>query len=178
MNFLARALFVLLALTSIDASAQKPVSDEASRLRQDYAFDKSVAGAAPTAIATEDENKRFHEYRMQQQRDKLNFAILLGAVALVAHLIVLGFLYRQAPGHIVGATGLVYIVFGTILLVVIANTEAQLTAAIGVLGAVAGYLFGRLQQERGHEGENGTNPQPAAPAVAPTRSAIGPPAEP
>jgi drug/metabolite transporter superfamily protein YnfA len=173
MNFLARALFVLFALTSIGASAQKPPSDEASKLHQDYAFDKAVTAAAPAAIPTEDDSKRFHEYRMQQQRDKLNFAILLGAVALVAHLIVLGFLYRQAPAHIVGATGLVYIVFGTILLVVIANTEAQLTAAIGVLGAVAGYLFGRLQQDRSHEGENGTSPLPA---VAPGPPAIRPPA--
>jgi drug/metabolite transporter superfamily protein YnfA len=98
---------------------------------------------------------------MQQQRDKLNFAIVLGVVAVAAHLIVLSFLYKQAPGHIVGATGLVYIVFGTILLVVIANTDAQLTAAIGVLGAIAGYLFGRLQ-ERGQEGQNGNNGVPAA----------------
>ena len=44
------------------------------------------------------------------------------------------------------ATGLVYIIFGTIILVLIATTEQQLTAAIGILGTVAGYLFGTLHR--------------------------------
>jgi drug/metabolite transporter superfamily protein YnfA len=162
MRILARALLVTLALIPAAAFAQQPAASEAARLAQEFSFDK--AKAAPAAVAaplqSEDENKRFHDYRMQQQKDKLWFAVVLGTIAVAAHLIVLVFLYKQAPGHIVGATGLVYIVFGTILLVVIANTEAQLTAAIGVLGAIAGYLFGRLQ-ERSQEGQSAANGAPA-----------------
>jgi hypothetical protein len=37
---------------------------------------------------------------------------------------------------------LVLVIYATILVVVIARAEQQLTAAIGVLGAIIGYLFG------------------------------------
>jgi hypothetical protein len=164
MSGIVRLLLVVLALASTDALAQqKPEVIESGKLEQDFSFDKAKTAPAPVAspMQSDDESKRFHDYRMRQQTDKLYFAIVLGVVAVAAHLIALVFLYKQAPGHIVGATGLVYIVFGTILLVVIANTDAQLTAAIGVLGAIAGYLFGRLQ-ERGPEGQNGNNGLPAA----------------
>lgn len=155
MTTFSRLLLLLAALASIHAQAQaptaqpagKPAVDEINRLVQDYAFDKAAARAPASSGAVEDDSKRFHEYRMQMQKDKVTFAFILGAAAVMAHVIVLGFLYRRSPEHIVGATGLVYIVFGTILLVVIANTDAQLTAAIGVLGAIAGYLFGRLRAE-------------------------------
>lgn len=56
------------------------------------------------------------------------------------------------------ATGLIYIVFGTIILVVIANTDQQLTASMGILGAVAGYLFGRSQRDQGEEEETRGQP--------------------
>ncbi len=36
--------------------------------------------------------------------------------------------------------------FGTIILVLIVDTNEQLTAAIGILGAVAGYLFRSAQE--------------------------------
>ena len=59
----------------------------------------------------------------------------------------------KSATHVVSATGLIYIVFGTTILVVIANTEAQLTASMGILGAVAGYVFGRIRRDDGQEGE-------------------------
>jgi len=40
---------------------------------------------------------------------------------------------------------LIIIVYGTIILVLVAEAEQQLTAAIGILGAIAGYLFGTIQ---------------------------------
>jgi hypothetical protein len=36
----------------------------------------------------------------------------------------------------------VLVVYATILVVMIGKTDQQLTAAIGILGAIAGYLFG------------------------------------
>jgi hypothetical protein len=92
-----------------------------------------------------------HEFRMTQQREKVYISVILGALALAAHFMALRFVRGKTESkgadsapHIVNVTGLVYIIFGTIILVVLASTEQQLTAAIGILGAVAGYLFGTL----------------------------------
>ncbi|MBK8890736.1 MAG: hypothetical protein IPN75_10250, partial [Dechloromonas sp.] len=60
------------------------------------------------------------------------------------------------PCHAVSATGLICIVFGTILLVLMAETETQLTASVGIIGAVAGYLFRSMHSDA----EVKPNPRP------------------
>jgi hypothetical protein len=45
------------------------------------------------------------------------------------------------PKEIMNVAGLTIIVFGTILVVMMADSEQQLTASVGILGALAGYLF-------------------------------------
>jgi hypothetical protein len=137
------------------ATLPQPTSDpvqDAERLAAvSYEDALRVSDSAPSATPTanDDDAKRYHEFRMAQQHDKVLFAALLGVVALLAHFVVL----RSLPhndhnsANIVSATGLIYIVFGTIILVVIATTEAQLTASMGILGAVAGYLFGKHHSE-------------------------------
>jgi hypothetical protein len=150
------ALAALIGLshgTVLAQTASDPVA-EAERLAS-VSYDnaqqatESAASAAPTPTPTltEEEAKRYHEFRMTQQHDKLLFAALLGVTALLAHLVVLRNLPHtdNSSTNIVSATGLIYIVFGTIILVVIASTEAQLTASMGIMGAVAGYLFGKHQ---------------------------------
>jgi hypothetical protein len=42
----------------------------------------------------------------------------------------------------VNATGLVLVIFSTIIIILLADVEVQLTAAMGVLGGIAGFLFG------------------------------------
>ena len=44
--------------------------------------------------------------------------------------------------------GLVLIIFSIVLVVVIADTDQQLTTSVGVLGTIAGYLFGSLRAGR------------------------------
>lgn len=43
----------------------------------------------------------------------------------------------------VNGSGLVLVVFATLLVMVLAKADQQLTAATGILGAIAGYLFGK-----------------------------------
>ena len=43
----------------------------------------------------------------------------------------------------VNGSGLVLVIFATVLVVVLAKVDQQLTAATGILGAIAGYLFGK-----------------------------------
>lgn len=49
------------------------------------------------------------------------------------------------------ATGLILVPFSTIILVLVAGSQEQITAAIGALGAIAGYLFGAASSQRSKE---------------------------
>ena len=49
---------------------------------------------------------------------------------------------------VVNVTGIVMIIFAIVFLVVVADNKDQLTISIGVLGTIAGYLFGSFQRER------------------------------
>ncbi|SHE76969.1 hypothetical protein SAMN02745206_00792 [Desulfacinum infernum DSM 9756] len=89
-----------------------------------------------------------HEYRMRQEQYKFYEALLVSVFAMVGLLLILVFMCRRpacSPAQMVTASGLVFVIFGTILLVILADVEEQLTASIGVLGAIAGYLFGKTQ---------------------------------
>jgi TRAP-type mannitol/chloroaromatic compound transport system permease large subunit len=180
-NRLSRALVAVLASVAFasmaDAQQARPSAPSASQITQAFGYDEVSKPGDAAALETpstppqggavtanpvsdsEEEVRLTHEFRMSQQHDKLRFAILLAVTALLSHLIVLWFLPRAHAStqvlttSVVSATGLIYIVFGTIILVVIATTEAQLTAAMGILGAVAGYLFGRMRRDENEEQE-------------------------
>lgn len=70
-------------------------------------------------------------------------------MALASLAIVLWFLRKTSlftADHIVNVTGLIFIIQGTIILVLMAKTDEQMTAAIGILGAVTVYLFGTMRR--------------------------------
>lgn len=79
------------------------------------------------------------------------YIVLLSGLCVSTLLIVLSFLRHKTHSakDIVNATGLTLIIFGTIILVMVVNTSEQLTAAIGILGAIAGYLFRSVQDTGG-----------------------------
>ena len=85
-----------------------------------------------------------------QVENEFYYVIILALLCLFSLSIVLTFLTRLKddvhPRDIVSGAGLILIVFGTIILVLIVDTSEQLTAAIGILGAIAGYLFRSTQE--------------------------------
>lgn len=84
-------------------------------------------------------------------QNEFYYVLILASLCLISLSIVLFFLLRlkhdAKPKDIVSGAGLIIIVFGTIILVLIVDTNEQLTAAIGILGAVAGYLFRSAQED-------------------------------
>lgn len=105
--------------------------------------------AAPVTL-TDEEAERYHEFRMTQERNRLIVCVIL-ILGLVASLeIILRYITRTSytSNSIVNASGLVLIVFGTIYIVVLSDNEQQLTATIGILGAIAGYLFGTMERAK------------------------------
>jgi len=87
------------------------------------------------------------EYRIAQQRYRFYEVVLLSIVAVVTLLVVLSFMRdnpKCQPRDMVNTTGLILVIFSTIIVILLADVEVQLTAAMGVLGGIAGYLFGTI----------------------------------
>ena len=110
------------------------------------------------------------EYRIQQERHRYILGlciVFLTAVFLLIELIILKCSNACTPENILNGTGLVLIIQATVLVVLLSPTSEQLTAAIGVLAAIAGYLFGsarrastRPTEEKSKQSEQENTPIP------------------
>ena len=113
---------------------------------------ESTVAAAPlpaainAAARTESPDLAFMREQVISERWYIFALCLLSFVSLITVLLFLKVTPHSAR-DIVNASGLNLIIFGTIILVMIVDTSEQLTAAIGVLAAIAGYLFGTMQKK-------------------------------
>ncbi len=120
---------------------------------------ESLSSEEVVAIVADYLQQQGQDSSMQIMQERVNnefwYIVLLCSVALIALLMVLIFMRgrHNTAKDIVNAAGLILIIFGTIILVLVVDTTEQLTAAIGVLGAIAGYLFGTIQAEKKMEAE-------------------------
>ena len=117
--------------------------------------------ASQESVVVMDANNKRHAMRMEQERNKLIEIGALCMFTLIALFIVLNFICKNPkfnPDNVIHAAGLIFTICGTIIIVIMANTEEQLTASMGIIGAVAGYLFGvqRRSAETERESEKAT----------------------
>lgn len=93
--------------------------------------------------------ERTAEYRMLQERHRMILLIAI-MVSIPILLAIVLFCLKNAPQcteeSLVNAIGLVLVIEGTMFIAVSAATTEQLTAPIGILGAIAGYLFGSAKR--------------------------------
>lgn len=97
---------------------------------------------------------QYHQQRMKEEENELIEVGILCVLAIVSLVIVLYYLQKTSwfdADHIVNITGLILIIHGTIILVLMAKTDEQLTAAVCILGAVAVYLFGTIRRSEVRE---------------------------
>jgi len=151
-------LLLLLFVSATCRAADNDVKQLESAGTYAVALGTSGMQSPDQIIDTQLQADRFaHEFRMRQEDNKLYEIIILSILALLSLFLVLRFITAKpiySATHIVNVTGLIFIIFGTIMLVIMADTEQQMTAAIGILGAVAGYLFGAInRRESATEGK-------------------------
>lgn len=98
-------------------------------------------------------------FRFEQEENRRILLLALMAMTVMVLLVVLFCLHKTGSCtamNIVHGSGLVLIIFSTIFLVIVADVDQQLTAGIGIIGAVAGYLFGSytrgLAADKGEKG--------------------------
>lgn len=158
-------LFV--AVLSVLAPAHAADHPAVTQLESLADYSKVTAGQenAPTTATVPDIQRAAdhftHQFNMHRESNKVYEVGILSVLALAILFLALRYLVQQSadPGpHIVNATGLVCIIFGTMLLVLMAQSDQQLTAAMGILGAIAGYLFRSMREEKSSEG--GQTPPP------------------
>ena len=109
---------------------------------------KGITGNSEISTA----DKLTHEFKMAQERNKLYECIILVVGLIITLAIILGLMSKKtsfSANNIMNASALILIIYGTIFIVVLSDAEAQLTASIGILGAIAGYLFGTMNKRDG-----------------------------
>lgn len=88
------------------------------------------------------------QLKEKQEDIRLYEVILLTIMSLCALMIVLKCMKDSKVCNardMINGTGLVLVIFSTVMVIIIADAEIQLTAAMGVLGGIAGYLFGTIK---------------------------------
>jgi hypothetical protein len=126
-----------------------------------------VAAASPGEVSViKNADNLSADLNMTRERNRLISIILLLTGLIVSLYFVLHSIRKTGCGadDIVHTAGLVLIIFGTIIMVLMIDAESQLTAAIGVLGAIAGYLFGSHRRGKEEKTLPSSNPQNTEPA--------------
>lgn len=88
------------------------------------------------------------QLKEKQEDIRLYEVILLTIMSICALMIVLKCMKDSKVCNardMINGTGLVLVIFSTVMVIIIADAEIQLTAAMGVLGGIAGYLFGTIK---------------------------------
>jgi hypothetical protein len=151
---IALVLLALMLVASTFANAEdNAVKQLDAAGSYDAALGASSAQPPPTttpehALAA-NADQLTNSFKMLQETNKVYEIVILASLALISLFIVLYFLTAKTAysgAHIVNASGLICIIWGTILLVLMAQSDQQMTAAVGILGAVAGYLFRSMHQ--------------------------------
>lgn len=91
------------------------------------------------------------EYRKIQEFHRFYLIVALIVMTPIFLMILLYFIRKSneyTEHAIIHASGLVLVIQSTTIVVIAAPTTEQLTAAIGVLAAIAGYLFGAAKVTR------------------------------
>lgn len=118
----------------------------------------TVESAPPVLVTAEalqhmieaQKSKKYEQWAQvvrEQSSNQMNIVIILCMVSVISLLAMLYVLKDRDSRDIVSGIGLNLIIFGTIIMVIVAETDQQLTAGAGILGAVAGYLFRSIQND-------------------------------
>jgi hypothetical protein len=118
-------------------------------------MEQQVNEAVQRQISTTDESSNVLS---EQVRAELWALVVLSIVAVVSLMLVTFFIIKTehyTAADIMNASALIMLVYGTVFLTIKAGDTHQLTGPVGVLGAIAGYLFGQASKRGGGSKEGG-----------------------
>ncbi len=130
-------LVTLLMFSGTDVYAE---DDDISNIESQFDFQKVATIETSAAVNTE---------RLELIKNNLKYVLIIAGLYAFS-LIIITVLMKMTPSHqakdVVTAVGLVSVIFSSLILVLVVDTSDALTAPMGILGAIAGYLFGSAQK--------------------------------
>ena len=147
-----KSLLLLVLVGSLLAAASPPLAETKATETPDILLElqnEVLAGAENVGQSTKavpaEDNVDYARYRMQAGTNDLILALSVMAAGLLSLFLLLWNLRTIAASSetMVNGSGLVLVIFATVLVMILAKADQQLTAATGILGAIAGYLFGK-----------------------------------
>lgn len=146
----------LLTAASFGADSTVSLSDLEAQATTEAAEAGKVAPASNEVVTD------YSRYRMAEESNRLILALSVMGAGILSLFIVLAYLRSigAAPESVVTGSGLVLVVFATVLIVILVKRDEQLTAATGILGAIAGYLFGKAAKGSSTSGDAGQTEKP------------------
>jgi len=131
----------------IDIDAQYPIPQE-----------------SPAQEIFSEADRYTYEFNQLKEQNRLYHTLGVAIAGMISLMIMLFMISKSkdySAQDVIYASGLVFVIFGTIAIVVLADVEQQLTASIGIMGAIAGYLFGKMhdRQDRGEKSSSRHDPQ-------------------
>lgn len=158
-NNLLSVLVISLAVSCFSLTCTATaLSDQLSEAARNW-DEKIIAGIPsklekehlPSQVDTENDLllERHVDFSMLREKNRLWLLIVITVSTPILLAIVLLCLKKVpecSEESLVNAIGLVMVIEGTIFITVAAATTEQLTAPIGILGAIAGYLFGSAKR--------------------------------
>jgi hypothetical protein len=152
--FFAFSMGTCWAKTGEDKKSSKPV-DEIYGTATAGLPDKAETSQTVTIPKSEyaEYQERAHEFQTLQENHRHWFTFGAMASAVLCLLSVLCFIHKRSlpAKDSITLVGLVLVIFGVIILIQVVDSERQLTASIGVFGAVVGYLFGSVSARESSE---------------------------
>jgi len=144
MRTVLQKIFLLIALLMVPESSICGADSDINMIAEEFDF-KKISKQEPF---TQQPNHIQSGQLAVIENNLLYVVITAGLYAF--SLVIITFLMKITPNHqardLVTSVGLVSVIFGMILLVLVVDTDEALTAPMGVMGAIAGYLFGTAQR--------------------------------
>jgi len=137
-------LLTLMMLFGTVAYAEEGSSDQVREIMDKFAYSETTSQQMPTVNTTA-------EVLAMQIEANVQFVQITAALYAFALIIIIVFMWdkKHQSKDIVTMVGMVSVIFGAILLVLMVGGTDQLTAPMGILGAIAGYLFGASKKTEG-----------------------------
>jgi hypothetical protein len=157
---------ILVLITGTAAFAQnidEKKLDSIFKEAQTYAQGNKEQTAMPSGqdLAVFKESAAFRILQEENQNRLLTYTVVITPLFLFLVLLFIRISGHYGPDHIIHGSALVLVIQATIFLVIASATHEQLTGGIGVLGAIAGYLFGASSTRQAGD-HSGKNKKPAA----------------
>ena len=130
-------LITLLMFAGTAVYSEEDSGNQTHKIIDEFAYSKTVAQQHPAV------NTATEALAMQIEAN-VKFVQITAALYAFSLIIIIVFMWdkKHQSKDIVTMIGMVSVIFGAILLVLMVGGTDQLTAPMGILGAIAGYLFG------------------------------------